>query len=62
MNDCTGSVVDSVHNWMGSIFFRGIDPSHMGYADLRYYHRWHDLIGETELSEAQKLRAQLAGK
>lgn len=43
---------------MGEVFYRNIDPSHMGYAQLRYYHKWHEVIGDTELAAA---RAQIKG-
>jgi hypothetical protein len=33
---------------MGGVFARGVDPSWMGYADLRYYHKWHEAMIEAE--------------
>lgn len=39
---------------MGAVFYRGINPSDMGYADLRYYHDWHELISETEWNKASQ--------
>lgn len=38
---------------MGSMYYRGIDPTEKGYADLRYWHRWHERIGEAELKAAR---------
>jgi hypothetical protein len=38
---------------MGSVFYRGIDPTGMGYADLRYWNQWHEKIADTELKKAQ---------
>jgi hypothetical protein len=29
---------------MGSMYYRGIDPSAKGYTELRYWHRWHEKI------------------
>lgn len=26
------------------MYYRGIDPSEKGYAELRYWHTWHELI------------------
>lgn len=37
---------------MGAIFYRGIDPSNMGYADLRYYNEWHTAIADAEVKAA----------
>ena len=37
-----------LNQWMGEIFYRGIDPIEKGYAELRYLHEWHELIAETE--------------
>jgi len=41
---------------MGELFYRGIYPSDMGYAELKYYHGWHEVIAETEHNAAQVKR------
>lgn len=57
MNGCAGSVVDSVHAGMGAVFYRGLDPRKMGYAELRYFTRWNKIIGDEELSAANRALA-----
>ena len=38
---------------MGDVFYRGIDPSGMGYAQLSYFGRWHKIISDEELKRSQ---------
>lgn len=35
------------------MFYRGIDPSSKGYAELRYWYDWHKLLAKTELQAVQ---------
>lgn len=37
------------------MFYRGMDPTPKGYAELRYFHEWHEIIADTELREARKI-------
>jgi hypothetical protein len=38
---------------MGVMFYRGIDPSSKGYAELRYWHRWHEKLVDAEVKAAE---------
>lgn len=34
--------------WMGEIFYRGVNPSNMGYAELKFYSKWHNIAADAE--------------
>lgn len=37
-----------MHRWMGEVFYRHVDPSRMGYAELQYFSNWHRIIKKEE--------------
>jgi hypothetical protein len=40
--------------WIESMYYRGIDPSGRGYAELQFYHRNHERIVEAECTAGSK--------
>ena len=47
-----------MHEWMGAVFYRGVNPSAMGYAELRYWNRWHEKIAAEELAAVNRAQGK----